>query len=39
MLLVGLFQVGFHQSQILAQHGVIAMPHQLAQMFEVNAVA
>ena len=29
MLLVRLFQVGFHQRKVLAQHGVIAVPHEL----------
>jgi hypothetical protein len=29
MLVVCLFQVGFHQRQVLAQYRVIAVPHEL----------
>jgi hypothetical protein len=38
MLLVCLFQVSFHQRKVLAQYRVIAVPHQLAQVFEVNSI-
>ena len=37
MLLVGAAQVGCVQREVLAQYRIIAVPHKLAQVFEVDS--
>ena len=38
MLLVGAAQVGCVQREILAQDRIIAVPHQLAQVFHIDSI-